>query len=112
MLVPGEAPVEHRGAGEASTPAVGVAKVAPGVETQPLLHGAAFIRYRGPRAQVVLEDVVGLVDSVAALDHGEDVQRAAFLDDAREAVEPVVCEAFLHVGPVVLSGGLDIKTVQ
>ena len=105
MLVSGEAAVEHRGAGEAATPAIWVAQVAPSVETQTLFHNTIAVGDCGPRTEVVLEDVVGLVDSVAALDHGEDVQRAAFLDDAREAVEPVVCEAFLHVGPVVLSGG-------
>ena len=105
MLVSSEASVEHRGSREASAPGVGVAKVAPSVVTQPLFHNTIAIGNCGPRTKVVLEDVVDLVDSVAALDHCEDVQRAAFLDDAREAVEPVVCEAFLHVGPVVLSGG-------
>ena len=66
----GEAPVEHRGACEASTPAVGVAKVAPGVETQPLLHGAAAAGDSRPAAEVVLQDVMDCVRVVGSNNDG------------------------------------------
>ncbi len=36
---------------------------------------------------------------------GEDTRGVQALDDPCETVEQVVCEAFLHVGQVVLSGG-------
>lgn len=73
--MPREAAVEHRPVesvvGGVVRPGLGIAEVAPGVVAQPLLHRALGVRYRGPRAEVVLEDVVGLVHSVAALHHGE-----------------------------------------
>ena len=70
MLMAGETPVEHRGAGEASTPAVGVAKVAPGIETQPLLHGAAAAGDSRPAAEVVLQDVMDRVRVVRSNNDG------------------------------------------
>ena len=70
MLMAGETPVEHRGAGEASTPAVGVAKVAPGIVTQPLLHGAAAAGDSRPAAEVVLQDVMDRVRVVRSNNDG------------------------------------------
>ena len=71
MLVPREAAVEHGYIGEAAAPGIGIAEVAPRVKAQALLHRAFCVRYRGPRAEVVLEDVVCFV--VAALRHHHGV---------------------------------------
>ena len=56
--MPREAPVEHQRAAVAATPRLRVARVAPGVEAEALLHVAPFVCNGGPAAEVVLENVV------------------------------------------------------
>ena len=84
MLVPREAAVEHRGAGETAAPGVRVAKVAPGVVEKLLFDVPLVVGDNGPRAQVV--------------DEGEK-------RDARQAVHVVVGECLSHARPLVISGG-------
>ena len=77
MLVSGEAAVEEQGGGLREGGAVAVVGRAPGVETHILHHQSVAFGDGGPAAEMVGMDVI----------------------------EPVVCETFLHVPQIVLSGG-------
>ena len=53
-------------------PSIGVAKVAPGIVTQFLFNVAFGICYRGPRAEMVLQDVVDAFIVALPFHHGEN----------------------------------------
>ena len=73
-------PIKHRGFDKlrdrVARPSIGVAKVAPGIEAQFLLNVALVIGYRGPRAEVVLQDVVDGFLVVLLFYHSENAVRA------------------------------------
>jgi len=50
--------VKHGRAGETAAPSRRVTQVAPGIKAQFLLHVALAVGYRGPAAEMVLQDVV------------------------------------------------------
>ena len=95
MLVSGEASVEHGGSREASAPGVGVAKVAPGIETQPLFHNTIAIGNCGPRTKVVLEDVVYCARVILGLHCRKQARGAAEIGDPSRS--GCVAHGFRHI---------------